>query len=129
MGGTTENPTYQEVCSKTTGHLEVVEVTYHSDEVDFETLAKLFFEIHDPTQMDGQGPDVGNQYASAIFYQNDEERHIAEVLINILEEKDYQVATKLLPASTFWEAEEDHQDYYERNGQQPYCHRYEKKFK
>ena len=76
MGGQTENLTYQEVCSKTTGHLEVVEVCYHSDQVDFETLAKLFFEIYDPTQIDGQGPDRGEQYASAIFYHNDGKKRL-----------------------------------------------------
>ena len=128
MGGRTENPTYHEVCNKSTGHLEVVEVSYDPDKTDFKTLARFFFEIHDPTQMDSQGPDVGEQYASAIFYQNDEERKIAENLINLLEEKGYQVVTKLLPASTFWEAEEYHQDYYQKNGKQPYCHGYEKKF-
>ena len=128
MGGTTQHPTYQEVCSHTTGHLEVVQVTYRSDQVNFETLARFFFEIHDPTQVDAQGPDAGEQYASAIFYETDEERQSAEHLINVLEEKGYQVATRLLPVSTFWEAEEYHQDYYEKNGKKPYCHRYEKKF-
>jgi len=128
MGGRTENPTYQEVCNKTTGHLEVVEVSYRPDQTDFETLTKLFFEIHDPTQRDGQGPDKGEQYASAIFYHNDEEKEIAEKLINILKVKGYDVVTRLLPMSTFWKAEDYHQDYYQKNGKQPYCHRYEKKF-
>ena len=128
MGGRTENPTYEEVCKKTTGHLEVVEVSYHPDQTDFETLTKLFFEIHDPTQGDGQGPDRGEQYTSAIFYHNDEEKEIAEKLINILKVKGYDVVTRLLPMSTFWKAEDYHQDYYQKNGKQPYCHRYEKKF-
>jgi peptide methionine sulfoxide reductase msrA/msrB len=128
MGGQTDNPTYQEVCNKTTGHLEVVEVSYQPDETDFETLTKLFFEIHDPTQRDGQGPDKGEQYASAIFFHNDEEKEIAEKLINILTVKGYDVVTRLLPMSTFWKAEDYHQDYYQKNGKQPYCHRYEKKF-
>ena len=128
MGGRTENPTYQEVCNKTTGHLEVVEVSYRSDQTDFEMLTKLFFEIHDPTQRDGQGPDKGEQYDSAIFYHNDEEKEIAEKLINILKVKGYDVVTRLLPMSTFWKAEDYHQDYYQKNGKQPYCHRYEKKF-
>ena len=128
MGGRTENPTYQEVCNKTTGHLEVVEVSYRPDQTDFETLTKLFFEIHDPTQREGQGPDKGEQYASAIFYHNDEEKEIGEKLINILKVKGYDVVTRLLPMSTFWKAEDYHQDYYQKNGKQPYCHRYEKKF-
>ena len=128
MGGHTENPTYQQVCNKNTGHLEVVEVSYAPDTTDFETLARFFFEIHDPTQVDSQGPDIGEQYTSAIFYQNDQEKAIAEKLIGILENKGYQVVTKLLSAGTFWEAEEYHQDYYQKSGKQPYCHRYETKF-
>jgi peptide methionine sulfoxide reductase msrA/msrB len=128
MGGRAENPTYQEVCNKNTGHLEAVEVSYRPDQTDFETLTKLFFEIHDPTQRDGQGPDKGEQYASAIFYHNEEEKKIAEKLINILKVKGYDVVTRLLPMSTFWKAEDYHQDYYQKNGKQPYCHRYEKKF-
>ena len=128
MGGRTENPTYQEVCNRNTGHLEVVEVSYRPYQTDFETLTKFFFEIHDPTQRDGQGPDKGEQYASAIFYQNDKEKEIAEKLISILKAKGYDVVTRLLPKSTFWNAEDYHQDYYEKKGTHPYCHRYEKKF-
>lgn len=128
MGGAIENPTYQQVCSKTTGHLEVVEVSYHPDQVSFETLTKLFFEIHDPTQAGGQGPDIGEQYASAIFIQNDEEKQVAEKLINILEEKGFKIVTELLSMAPFWKAEDYHQDYYQKNGKQPYCHRYQKKF-
>lgn len=128
MGGTTDNPTYEEVCRGDTGHLEVVKVDYDPTQVSFEVLTKLFFEIHDPTQSDGQGPDIGNQYASAIFYQNDEEKQVSQKLINILEEKGFNVVTKLLPVSPFWRAEDYHQDYYQSNGKQPYCHQYEKKF-
>lgn len=128
MGGQTENPTYQEVCNKTTGHLEVVEVSYLPNQTDFETLTKFFFEIHDPTQRDGQGPDKGEQYVSAIFYYNDEEKKVAEKLINILKVKGYNIVTRLLPKSTFWKAEDYHQDYYQKTGKHPYCHRYEKKF-
>ena len=128
MGGQTENPTYQEVCSKSTGHIEAVEVSYLPDQSDFETLTKLFFEIHDPTQVDRQGPDKGEQYASAIFYHSDEEKEVAEKLINILKKKGYNVVTRLLPMSTFWRAENYHQDYYQKNGKQPYCHRYKKLF-
>jgi peptide methionine sulfoxide reductase msrA/msrB len=128
MGGETENPSYEQVCSKTTGHLEVVEVSYYPQQVSFESLTKLFFEIHDPTQSDGQGPDIGSQYLSAIFYQTDEEKQVSEKLIEILEGKGLKIATQLLPLSTFWKAENYHQDYYQKNGQQPYCHQYERRF-
>ncbi len=128
MGGDKDNPTYQQVCSHSTGHLEVVEVSYHPAEVSFESLARLFFEIHDPTQVDGQGPDIGEQYASAIFYADEQQKDTAEQLIAILKEKGYAVVTKLLPLCHFWPAEEYHQDYYEKTGKAPYCHRYEKKF-
>lgn len=128
MGGEIENPTYEQVCSKTTGHLEVVKVAYRPNEISFETLSKLFFEIHDPTQQDGQGPDIGNQYLSAIFYMEDSEKETAEGLIRILEEKGLSIATQLLPKATFWKAEDYHQDYYQKNGQSPYCHQYKKLF-
>lgn len=128
MGGEVENPTYEQVCSKSTGHLEVVKVAYRPDEVSFETLTKLFFEIHDPTQTDGQGPDIGNQYSSAIFYTEDSEREVAQGLIKILEGKGMSIATQLLPKAEFWKAEDYHQDYYQKNGQSPYCHQYKKLF-
>ena len=130
MGGHTENPTYQDVCYKDTGHLEVVEVTYDPSIVDFETLAKLFFEIHDSTQANGQGPDIGSQYLSAVFYNDEEEKIVTEKLIGILESKGLKVATKLIDAKThpFYEAEDYHQDYYKKHNKQPYCHTYTKRF-
>ncbi len=128
MGGASQNPTYQEVCGKNSGHLEVVEVNYNPKEVNFETLTKLFFEIHDPTQSDGQGPDLGPQYASAVFYQNSEEKQISEKLVSLLEGKGLSVVTQLIPVESFWKAESYHQDYYQKNGQQPYCHSYQKRF-
>ena len=128
MGGRTDNPSYSEVCSKTTGHIELVEVSYDPSQVDYRTLAKLFFEIHDPTELDRQGPDVGEQYASAIFYQSEEEKQIAEQLISTLTIKGYNVVTQLRPVSTFWPAEEYHQDYYQKNRKEPYCHHYQKRF-
>ncbi|ANG64205.1 methionine sulfoxide reductase [Marinobacterium aestuarii] len=128
MGGPSENPTYTQVCSKTSGHLEVVEVSYDAGQVSYETLAKLFFEIHDPTQLGGQGPDLGPQYASAIFVENDQERETIEGLIDILKGKGHDVVTKVLPMAPFWRAEEYHQDYYAKTGKTPYCHSYEKKF-
>jgi peptide methionine sulfoxide reductase msrA/msrB len=127
-GGTKERPTYQEVCSHTTGHAEAVRITYDPFKTTYETLARLFFEIHDPTQVDGQGPDLGDQYRSEVFYTTLEQKAIAEKLIGILCSKGYQVITKVVPATTFWEAEDYHQDYYEHKGTQPYCHRYTKRF-
>lgn len=121
-GGTKENPTYAEVCSHTTGHLEAVEVLYDPVRVSYEELAKLFFEIHDPTQVDGQGPDIGEQYQSAIFYLNEEQREVAERLIRELEAKGLRIATQVRPASRFWPAEDYHQDYYEKKDEAPYCH-------
>jgi len=128
MGGHTENPTYREVCAHHGGHVEAIAVTYDSELVDFETLTKFFFEIHDPTQRDGQGPDIGEQYVSVIFYHDKDERQIAEKLMSELQVKGYDVVTRLLPVCPFWQAEEDHQDYYQKRGGRPYCHRYQKRF-
>lgn len=121
-GGRTDRPTYEEVCSRTTGHAEAVEVVFDPSRTSFEKLARLFFEIHDFTQVDRQGPDVGDQYRSAVFYRDGDQKRIAENLIRQLSEKGFKVATKLEPAATFWKAEEYHQDYYRKTGKQPYCH-------
>ncbi len=128
MGGSLENPIYQDVKTGKTGHYETVEVTYDPEKVSYEELAKLFFEIHDPTQPDGQGPDIGEQYKSVIFYNDEEEKKIAEGLIEILKSKGYDVVTKILPVTTFYRAEDYHQDYYEKKGQRPVCHVYKKRF-
>ncbi|MCK5795388.1 MAG: peptide-methionine (S)-S-oxide reductase MsrA [Anaerolineales bacterium] len=128
MGGPVNNPTYQEVCTGMTGHLEVVEITYDSDQANFEELTKFFFEIHDPTQVNGQGPDIGQQYLSAVFYNSDQEKQVTQSLIDQLKENGYDVVTQVLPMETFWQAEDYHQDYYVRKNQQPYCHVYQKKF-
>ena len=130
MGGHLNNPSYKEVCSGRTGHLEVVRVDYDANVVTFEELAELFFEIHDSTQKNGQGPDIGNQYLSAIFYNNQEEKDIAQALIDILKNKGYDVATQLISThnTPFFEAEEYHQDYYFKHNKQPYCHKYIKRF-
>jgi peptide methionine sulfoxide reductase msrA/msrB len=127
-GGKTQNPTYEQVCSKTTGHAEVLEVVFNPQETDFRTLCKLFFEIHDPTQLNRQGPDIGEQYRSEIFYVNEEQKAIAQELIDILMQKGYKVVTKLTPFEKFWVAEEYHQMYYEKTGKIPYCHKYTKRF-
>jgi len=128
MGGHTEKPTYNEVSSGRTGHAETVEVVYNPTRVTFEELARLFFEIHDPTQVDRQGPDRGSQYRSAIFYADDDQKLAAEKLIGILKEKGYDVATEVSEAGPFWEAEDYHQDYYEKTGGRPYCHTRQKRF-
>ena len=127
-GGHTENPTYGEVCRGNTGHAEAIEVTFDHALTSYETLARLFFEIHDPTQVNRQGPDIGEQYRSVIFYADEEQKATAESLIETLQSKGYKVATQLEPAGEFWEAEDYHQDYYERKGSQPYCHVYTKRF-
>lgn len=128
MGGHTENPTYEEVSSKETGHAETLEVTFDDSKVTYEELAKLFFEIHDPTQQNHQGPDIGNQYRSAIFYTDTEQKDIAEKLVKILKSKGFNVATEITQAKTFWKAEDYHQKYYAKNGNQPYCHFRQKRF-
>ncbi|WP_255490483.1 bifunctional methionine sulfoxide reductase B/A protein [Dysgonomonas sp. 511] len=128
MGGHVDNPSYEQVCRKNTGHLETTEVDYDTSKTSYENLMKLFFETHDFTQTNGQGPDIGPQYLSCIFYSNEEEKDIAEKYIKTLEDKGYKVATMLKPASTFWKAEDYHQQYYEHKGTSPYCHVYKKIF-
>jgi peptide methionine sulfoxide reductase msrA/msrB len=122
IGGTKPEPTYREVCSHTTGHAEAVEVQYDPVRVSYEALAKLFFEIHDPTQVDRQGPDVGDQYRSEIFYTSDEQKQVAEKLIGELRDRGMRIATRVTAATQFWPAEEYHQNYYGKTGSQPYCH-------
>lgn len=128
IGGQTERPSYQDVCYENTGHAEAVEVVYDASKVSYETLARLFFEIHDPTQVDRQGPDIGDQYRSAVFYADEEQRAIAEKLIGLLKAKGLNVATEVVPAGTFWPAEAYHQNYYQGNGKQPYCHKRTQRF-
>lgn len=127
-GGHKNKPTYQEVCNKTTGHYEAIEVVYDASQTDFETLAKLFFEIHDPTQTNGQGPDIGEQYLSVAFYASEAEKQTIQNLVATLQNKGLRVATLLKPIATFWPAEEIHQRYYDKTGKAPYCHAYTKRF-
>lgn len=129
MGGKVKNPTYAQVVSHTTGHLESVEVIYDPSLITYETLTKAFFEIHDPTQRNGQGPDIGEQYLSAIFAANEYERRTARSLINQLRSYGFDVATKVLPTATFYPAETYHQDYYAKHNKAPYCHAYTKRFR
>ena len=128
MGGHVDNPSYEQVCQKNTGHLETTEITYDSQQTSYEELVKLFFETHDFTQTNGQGPDIGPQYLSCIFYSTPQQKEIAEKYMNILSQKGYKVATMLKPASTFWKAEDYHQQYYQHKGTKPYCHKYTKIF-
>jgi len=128
MGGERPNPTYKEVCSGSSGHAEVVEINYDPTLVSYERLAQAFFEIHDPTQMNRQGPDVGNQYRSIIFVNDESERSVVDSLIIKLRNNGLDVVTEVDSAVPFYRAEEYHQDYYERKGTEPYCHSYVKRF-
>ncbi|MBF0281731.1 MAG: bifunctional methionine sulfoxide reductase B/A protein [Zetaproteobacteria bacterium] len=128
MGGSVKNPTYHDVSDGKTGHLETVEVTYDPSRISYTELAKFFFEIHDPTQANGQGPDIGSQYLSAVFYNNEQEKRIAASLIEQLKKRNYAVVTHLIQAHKFWPAEAYHQNYYDQNHKQPYCHAYTKRF-
>jgi peptide-methionine (S)-S-oxide reductase len=118
-GGHTERPTYEQVCSGRTGHAEVVEVEFDPAEVSYDQLLETFWAIHDPTQLNRQGPDVGTQYRSAIFTLDDEQRAAAEASKARLEASERHrrpIATEITPASTFWRAEDYHQKYFERRG-------------
>ena len=127
-GGHVKNPSYREVVTGRTGHAETVKVTYDLKKTSYEKLLMLFLEIHDPTQIGRQGPDIGDQYRSEIFYKNADQKKVAEKLLGVLKAKGVKVATEVTKASEFYPAEEYHQDYYFRNGKVPYCHAYTKRF-
>jgi peptide-methionine (S)-S-oxide reductase len=119
MGGTVNDPSYKDVCYKNTGHAEVVEVTYDPSRVSYEKLLDVFWENHDPTQLNRQGPDVGDQYRSAIFFHSPEQEKLALASKKILEESGkYKkpIVTEITPATDFWRAEEYHQQYLEKRG-------------
>lgn len=123
-GGHVANPTYEQVCTGTTGHAEAVEVTFDPAKTTYETLARKFFEMHDPTQMNRQGPDVGEQYRSVAFYNSPEQKAILEKIKAELTPQFYPktIATAIEPAQTFWKAEEYHQRYAEKHPGQVVCH-------
>ncbi|PEN14613.1 peptide-methionine (S)-S-oxide reductase [Longibacter salinarum] len=123
-GGDTPNPTYRAVCSGRTGHAEVVQITYDPEIISYRDLVEIFFTIHNPTTKDRQGADVGPQYRSIILYHDQEQKQVAELVIDALEEESVfsdPIVTELEPLDTFYEAEQKHQDYYQRNPGLPYC--------
>jgi peptide methionine sulfoxide reductase msrA/msrB len=128
IGGHVDNPTYKQVCTDRTGHAEAVKVVYDPSKTTYEQLAKLFFETHDFTQLNRQGPDTGTQYRSVVFYLDEKQKEIATELVGVLRGKGHDVKTTIEPAKTFWAGEEYHQDYYEKTGKTPYCHIYRKIF-
>jgi len=122
-GGHAADPSYREVCNGTTGHAEAVQVTYDPEVVDYRDLLEVFFAIHDPTTVDRQGPDIGSQYRSAVFYHDGDQRDIAEAYVAKLEaDGTYEgIVTEIEPLETFYRAEEEHQDYFEKHPDKPYC--------
>ncbi|MCH9743579.1 MAG: bifunctional methionine sulfoxide reductase B/A protein [Gammaproteobacteria bacterium] len=127
-GGHSDAPSYEQVCAGSTDHLEAIRVIYNSEVTSYEAVVKYFLEIHDPSQKNGQGPDIGSQYLSAIFYFDEEQKNVAENCLQQLRDQGLSVATKLVPAAVFWPAEEYHQHYYEKTGELPYCHVRTKRF-
>ena len=120
--GNTDSPSYREVCSGQTGHAEVVQVTFEPSIISYRDLLEVFLTTHDPTQVDGQGADIGTQYRSMIMYHNDEQREVAEqVLSEMASLFDAPLATELVAEDVFYRAEDYHQDYYANNSMQPYC--------
>lgn len=127
-GGQVQEPDYEQICHGNTGHYEAVRVVYDRNKTDYQTVLKRFFEIHDPTQRTGQGPDLGQQYQSAVFYYNLAQQVIAQELIGQLKTRGYDVVTRILAVQTFWPAEDYHQNYYAKHNKVPYCHRPELRF-
>ena len=123
-GGKNENPTYQEVCSGSTGHAEVIQITFDSQEISFKEILSVFFAVHDPTTLNQQGNDIGTQYRSAVFYHSDEQKQLAENLIKEIEEMklwDNPIITEITEFEKLYIAENYHNDYFANNPDQPYC--------
>jgi peptide-methionine (S)-S-oxide reductase len=122
MGGHVENPTYDEICDGESGHAEVVRVTFDPEVISYRDLLEIFFAIHDPTTLNRQGHDIGTQYRSAIFYHSEEQRRTAEaVILEVQPAWSNRIVTEVTPASTFYEADAAHQEYWVRNRYNPYC--------
>jgi peptide-methionine (S)-S-oxide reductase len=121
-GGTTVNPTYEEVCSGTTGHAEVVEIIFDPKKITYQQLLDIFWDVHDPTTMDAQGPDSGTNYRSLILYANDEQRQLAQASEAAAQKKFFnKITTEISPLKAFYTAEAYHQDYFKNHPDQPYC--------
>jgi peptide-methionine (S)-S-oxide reductase len=123
-GGHKENPTYQEVCSGTTGHAEVIQITFDPEQISFADVLRVFFSVHDPTQLNRQGNDIGTQYRSAVFYHDEEQKRVAEEVIGEITAEgiyDQPIVTEVTAFDKFWPAEGYHQEYFANNPNQPYC--------
>lgn len=123
-GGTVPNPSYRQVCTGTTGHAEVVQITFDPNEISFKEILRVFFAIHDPTTLNRQGADVGTQYRSVIFYHTPEQKAAAEEIIAEIEAANIwanPIVTEVAPFEAFYQAEQYHRDYFQRNPEQPYC--------
>lgn len=123
-GGTVRNPSYEQICTGTTGHAEAVQVTFDPGQISFRDILNVFFTIHDPTTLNRQGADVGTQYRSAVFYHDDAQKETAEAVIRDIEASsvwDNPVVTEVVPLQEFYPAEDYHRDYYNRNRDKPYC--------
>ncbi|MFB6185103.1 MAG: peptide-methionine (S)-S-oxide reductase MsrA [Haloarculaceae archaeon] len=123
-GGHTDDPTYRDVCSGSTGHAEVVQLEYDPDVISYDDLLEVFFTIHDPTQLNRQGPDVGTQYRSIVLYHDEHQQALAEAYVDALAEEggyDDEVVTEVVPLETFYRAEEKHQDYFAKHPNDAYC--------
>lgn len=126
MGGRIDNPSYKQVCNTDTNHAEVVQITYDAEKISYEKLVKIFFRLHDPTTLNRQGPDVGTQYRSAIFYHDPSQQKIAEQIkseLRALGAFNNSIVTEIAPAEAFWKAEDYHQDYFKKKSQHPACHK------
>lgn len=124
-GGKVPNPSYEDVSTGTTGHAEVIQVTYDPSQISYEELLQAFWQSHDPTQLNRQGNDVGTQYRSVIFYHNEDQHKLADLYKEKLQQSgayDQPIVTEIAPMTDFYVADEDHQNYYNENGSQPYCH-------
>ena len=122
IGGNIPSPTYEMICSGSTGHVEAIEITFKSSEISYKTLLEIFFNTHDPTQLNGQGNDIGSQYLSMIFFNSDSQKNEAnDYMDSISDNFESPIVTKLYTAKEFYPAEEYHQNYYNQNKAQPYC--------